>query len=161
MTTTTEQLAGLGPGRLFRALARAEVVTWTVLLAGMVLKYPLGQTGLVVRVGGGLHGLVFLAYCAVTIVVAVDARWRARRTAAGLASAVVPYLSVVFAGHLERNGGLTSAWRLLREPGRSPTERLVATGLRRPGRSTLVLLILVVTMFLALLALGPPTTWGR
>ena len=161
MTTTSDQLAGIGPARLFRALARAEVVTWTVLLVGMVLKYPLGQTGLVVRVGGGLHGLVFLAYCAVTVLVAVDTRWRARRTAAGLASAVVPYLSVVFARHLERKGGLTPAWRLLGEPGRSSTECVVATGLRRPGRSTLVLLVLVVAVFLVLLALGPPTTWGR
>ena len=49
------------PRRLFRALALAEVVTWTLLLLGMVLKYGTETTDLLVRIGGGLHGFAFLA----------------------------------------------------------------------------------------------------
>src|SRR5699024_5024371 len=44
------------PSRLYRVLALAEVVTWTLLLGGMFVKYVLSSTELLVRIGGGLHG---------------------------------------------------------------------------------------------------------
>ena len=56
----------MSPRQLFRALAVAEAVTWTLLLIGMVGKHALGVTELGVRIGGGVHGFVFLAYCAGT-----------------------------------------------------------------------------------------------
>ena len=59
------------PYRLYRVLAIAEVVTWTLLLAGMFLKYVLQSTELLVRIGGGMHGFTFIAYVAVTVLVAV------------------------------------------------------------------------------------------
>ncbi len=74
----------VSPRQLFRALAVAEAVTWTLLLLGMVGKYVLGATDLGVRIGGGVHGFVFLAYCTTTVLVAVDARWTLRRLLAGL-----------------------------------------------------------------------------
>ena len=84
------------PRRLYGTLATAEMVTWTLLLAGMAGKYLLGLGELGVRVGGGVHGFVFLAYCVVTVLVAVDQRWRAGHLLVGLASAVVPIMLMGF-----------------------------------------------------------------
>ena len=151
----------MSPRRLYRTLARAEVVTWTLLLVGMVVKYALDGTEVLVRVGGGLHGLVFLAYCLVTVLVGVDGRWRPGRIAAGLGSAFVPYLSLPFERRVERAGGLSDQWRLREEPGRSPVERLVAACLGAPLLATVVAAAGVVVVFSGLLVLGPPTSWGR
>lgn len=149
----------MSPHRLHGLLARAEVVTWTLLLLGMVLKYGTGTTELGVRVGGGLHGFVFLAYALVTVLVAVDARWSAGRLAAGLTSAVVPYLSVVFERSAERAGALPERWRLRAESGHGPVERLVGTALRSPVPAALAALVVLALVFTGLLALGPPTEW--
>ena len=149
------------PDRLFRTLARAEVVTWTLLLLGMFVKYVLGGTQLLVRLGGGLHGLVFLAYCLVTLLVGVDARWRPGRIAAGVASAFVPYLSVVFERRVETASGLPSRWRLREDRGSSPAERLVSVCLRAPLVASVVAVVGLAVVFTGLLALGPPTSWGR
>lgn len=149
----------MSPHRLHGLLARAEVVTWTLLLLGMLLKYGTGTTELVVRVGGGLHGFVFLAYALVTVLVGVDARWSTGRLVAGLGSAVVPYLSVVFERSAEGAGVLPERWRLRTERGRGPVERLVGTALRAPVPAALVALVVLVLVFSGLLAAGPPTAW--
>ena len=69
----------LSPRRLYRTLALAEAVTWTLLIAGMLAKYVLHLGELGVRIGGSVHGFVFLAYCAVTVLVGrkIDAELRA------------------------------------------------------------------------------------
>ncbi|WP_311197846.1 DUF3817 domain-containing protein [Ornithinimicrobium sp. INDO-MA30-4] len=54
---------------VFRTVALAEAVTWTLLLIGMFLKYVTKTTDLLVTIGGGLHGFVFLAYIATTLMV--------------------------------------------------------------------------------------------
>ncbi|GAB3664616.1 DUF3817 domain-containing protein [Nocardioides korecus] len=149
------------PLRLFRALARAELVTWTLLLLGMVVKYLLDGTEVLVRVGGGLHGFVFLAYCLVTLLVGVDARWRPGRTVLGLASAFVPYLSWPFERRVEAAGGLPDRWRLREEQGGSALERVVSACLRAPLVAAVVAVVGVAVVFTGLLALGPPTSWGR
>ena len=51
----------MSPKRLFRTLAFAEAVTWTVLIVAMILKYAAGVDAAVL-VGGSIHGFVFLAY---------------------------------------------------------------------------------------------------
>ena len=151
----------MSPRRLYRTLARAEVVTWTLLLAGMLVKYVLDGPQVLVRLGGGLHGFVFLAYCLATLVVGADARWSLGRTAAGLGSAFVPYLSVPFERRADRAGELPTSWRLREEPAASAVERVVAASLRAPLRSALVALVGVSVVFTALLAIGPPTSWGH
>ena len=149
------------PHRLFRTLARAEVVTWTLLLLGMVVKYVLGGTELLVRMGGGLHGFVFLAYCLVTLLVGVDAGWRPARILTGLASALVPYSSVVFEHRLEVAHALPPRWRLREAPAASPAERLVSACLRAPLLASGTAVVGVAAVFTGLLAVGPPTSWGR
>lgn len=147
------------PARLFTLLAQAEMVTWTLLLLGMLAKYVLHLGELGVRIGGSLHGFVFLAYVLVTVLVAVDQKWRLRDLIAGLASAVVPYLTVPFERSAMRRGLLGDTWRLRTQEGRGIAERAVALVVRRPVPASLVLLVAIVLVFSGLLALGPPTQW--
>ena len=87
----------MSPALLFRRVAVAEAITWALLLTGMFLKYVTETTELGVSVFGMLHGVVFVAYGVVTLVVAVDQRWRPGRTLAALACAVPPFATVPFA----------------------------------------------------------------
>lgn len=147
------------PHRLYRLLAVTEVITWALLITGMILKYVLHVTELGVRIGGGIHGFVFLAYCAATVLVGVDQRWGAGRIALGLGSAVIPFVTVAFERWAERRGMLAEVWRLLTESPRTAAERLAAVILRRPVLSAVVILVLVAVVFALLLQAGPPTQW--
>lgn len=157
----------MSPRILFRRLALIEAVTWTLLLIGMVLKYVTQTTELGVRVGGGLHGLAFLAYVAGTVYVAVDGRWSARRTAMGLVSAVIPYATLPFERSAERSGLLADRWRLGPADGqtgsgtpRTGLERLLAVTLRRPALTVVVAAVVVLAVFGVLLVVGPPVPRG-
>ena len=147
------------PSRLYRVLALAEVVTWTLLLAGMLLKYVLEVTDVLVRIGGGLHGFTFLAYVVTTVLVAVDQRWKLTDLLLGVGSAVIPYLTVPFERSALRRGLLGDSWRLREAPGRTAPEKLVALALRRPLPAALVTLVVLALVFSGLLMLGPPTQW--
>lgn len=151
----------MSPRTSFRTLALAEAVTWTLLLVGMFLKYVVGSTDVIVRIGGGLHGFVFLAYCLATVLVGIDGRWSGRRTAAGLASAFVPYLTLPFERYAERRGGLAGGWRLRVEPPGSTRERVVGAALRAPWVAAAAAVVVLAVVFGGLLAAGPPTTWGQ
>ena len=149
------------PQRLFRALAVAETVTWTLLLLGMFGKYVTGTTEAGVRIGGGLHGFAFLSYCAATILIGVDQRWTLRRLAAGLGSAFVPFLTVPFERSTERAGQLSHTWRLVAEQPRGVAEQPVAWALRSPVLAGVLVTVALGVVFTGLLMLGPPTEWGR
>ena len=138
----------------------AEAVTWTLLLLGMVGKYVLGVTDLGVRIGGGMHGFVFLAYCATTVLAAVDRRWTLGRLLAGLGSAFVPYLTVPFERSADRAGLLADKWRLHGEPASRADEHLAAWALRRPVLAGVAVLVLLAAVFGGLLSVGPPTQWA-
>lgn len=147
------------PARLYRTLATAEMVTWTLLLAGMAGKYLLDLGDLGVRVGGSLHGLVFLSYCLVTVLIAVDRPWRLRSLVVGVGSAVLPYATVPFERHAERAGLLGSVWRLRTQAPDGLIERVVAAVIRRPVTGAVIALVAVGLVFAGLLALGPPWQW--
>lgn len=150
------------PRTLFRVTAAAEMVTWAGLLTGMALKYG-GVTDAVMPIAGGVHGFVFLCYTVVTVAVWIDGRWPAARGLLGLASAVIPFMTVPFERAQLRRGEPADHWRVLaREPGRrSGPQGVLAAVLRRPLVSLLVALTGVVVVFLLLLNAGPPTEWGR
>ena len=94
------------PRNVFRALAVTEAITWICLLAGMFVKYVVGTTDVGVQVAGPVHGVAFIGYCLVTVVVATDQQWSRGRTLLGLASAVPPLMTVWFDRHVEKRGGL-------------------------------------------------------
>ena len=143
------------PVRLFRTVAVAEAVTWAGLLTGMFLKRVTHTTELGVQVGGLLHGIVFIAFCLVTVVVAVDQQWSRGRLHLGLASAVPPFATVAFDRYAEARGLLDTRWH---STAQSPTrqERGVAW-LRRHRRPALALFVSGVAGLTGVaLLVGPP-----
>lgn len=147
------------PSRLYRVLALAEMVTWALLLSGMFVKYVLQAGEGLVRIGGGLHGFTFLSYAVVTILVAIDQRWKLRDLLLGLGSAIIPFLTVPFERFALRRGLLGDIWRLRRDQARTAIEKVVALALRHPLPAGLITLVAVAIVFSVLLMLGPPTQW--
>ncbi len=146
----------MSPRRLFRTVAIAEAITWTLLLAGMFAKYVTETTELGVRIGGMAHGVVFIAYCLVTVVVAIDSRWTLKRTVLGLLSAIPPYFTVWFDVAMDRRGALADTWRLANQTPNSLLERVAAWLITRPGQGIAAGLAAVAVLTGVALLLGPP-----
>jgi integral membrane protein len=144
------------PLHLFRRVAIAEAVTWALLLTGMFLKYVTDTTELGVRIGGMLHGVVFIAYCLTTVMVAIDQRWRAGRLLLGLAAAVPPFATILFDRYAERRGALGDRWRLRAGAPTGAVERLVAALVRKPLRGVVAGLLAVLALTGVALLVGPP-----
>lgn len=145
------------PRRLFMTVATAEAVTWSLLLIGMFLKYVTETTELGVRIGGMLHGVVFIAYVLVTALVWVDQKWPAKRGLIALATAIPPLVTLWTERWLDRDGHLGTTWRL-RTKGAAATapEKLVSSALLRPGWAALGLVVAVAVLTGVALAVGPP-----
>ena len=145
------------PRRLFITVATAEAVTWTLLLFGMFLKYVTETTELGVRIGGMLHGIVFIAYVLVSVIVWIDQKWPAKQGIITLASAVPPLLTLWTERWLDRDGHLASQWRLTTKGAAATSpEKLVSAALRRPLPAALVLLLAVGVLTGLALLVGPP-----
>ncbi|HET7799271.1 MAG TPA: DUF3817 domain-containing protein [Humibacillus xanthopallidus] len=150
----------MSPRTLYRRIAAAEVVTWALLLLGMFLKYVTRTTDLAVTVFGLVHGVVFIAFCLVTLLLWVNQRWTLREAALGLLSAVPPFLTVWWERRLERRGRLEGGWRLGRggDAPQNPAERVVAALLARPAVAVAVGLVAVAGLTGLALVLGPPVS---
>lgn len=148
------------PRTLYLRLALAEMVTWTLLILGMIGKYGFGMEW-ATTVGGSIHGFVFLCYAVTTVAVWTDKRWSFGTGVLGLASAVIPYATYPFERSVERRGLLAGPWRLGPdgEAPRALPERLLAFALRYPVRALLVVLVLVLVVFTVLVSAGKPTEW--
>lgn len=146
------------PRSLFRALAVAELVTWTMLLVGMLMKYAMGLGDLPVRIGGSVHGFVFLAYLVVATVVAVNQRWSFGATVLAWVSAIVPYTTLPFELGVARRGMLDGPWRRSADGGRRPgfLDRLLFAVVAHPFVAALIGVVLVALVFAVLLTIGPP-----
>lgn len=147
------------PSRLFRTAAVAEAITWALLIAGMLQKYVFeaGEWG--VSLGGGLHGFVFLAYCAVAVIVAVNQRWSLGRSLLALVAAVVPFATIPVESAFVRAGRLEGRWRT--EATDDPRDarvldRVVRWWVARPMLFGAVAAVVVVAVFATLLVVGPP-----
>lgn len=146
------------PARLYRALAIAEAITWTILIAAIIAR-AVGAPGVVVTIGGGIHGFVFLAYAATAVLVALNQRWHLGVAALAVVSAVIPYATIPTEIWLHRTGRLDGDWRL--EPGDDPRDhrwydRLMRWFLRRPWVLALLLAGGIVALYVILLLVGPP-----
>jgi integral membrane protein len=49
------------PLNLFRVMAVAEAISWTLLIAGLIVRAT-SDLAVAVTIGGGIHGFVFLSY---------------------------------------------------------------------------------------------------
>ncbi|WP_341947245.1 DUF3817 domain-containing protein [Microbacterium sp. LWH11-1.2] len=146
------------PDRLFRVLAIAEAITWTILIAAIIAR-AVGAPGVVVTVGGGIHGFVFLAYAATAVLVALNQRWHLGVGVLAVVSAIVPYATIPTEIWLHRTGRLDGAWRLdaTDDPrDRRLYDRLMRWFLRRPLVLVLLLAVGIVALYVILLLVGPP-----
>lgn len=148
----------MSPLVVFRRAAVIEAVTWALLLLGMVVKYVLDLTDVLVRVFGMLHGVAFLGYCVVAVFVWVNQRWLARTGLLALAAAVPPLATLWFDRWAERRGHLYGGWRLAPggEQARGPVEAAQAWMLRRPGRALAAGAAAVAVLTALALQAGPP-----
>ena len=144
--------------------ARAEMVTWTGLIAVIVARYAFGYEGPLFFIAGLSHGIVFLGYAATVVIVGMNQRWRVTTGVMGIASAVIPYLTWPFDRWLERRGKLEGPWRLAAtsDPRDThPIDRLFRWFLRHPVVMALTVSVLLGGLLVALLVAGPPTEWGQ
>jgi integral membrane protein len=146
------------PLTLFRTLAIAEAISWTLLITGLILRAT-ADLAIAVTIGGGIHGFVFLSYGATAILVAKNQRWGAGPTAVAIGSAIIPYATIPTELWLHRSGRLEGAWRL--QPTDDPRDgawhdRLMRWFLHRPWVLGALIALAVVMLFVVLLILGPP-----
>lgn len=160
MTITSSATATrITPRSFYRVVAIAEAVTWTLLIAGLLLKYLFDAGDLGVRVGGTIHGFVFLAYAVTAVLVGVNQRWRIGLIALGVITAVIPYATIPFDRWLEKNGRLDGDWRTTatddpRDQGW--IDRLLRWFLNHPVVLAVLLVVGIVAVFTVLLIIGPP-----
>ena len=146
------------PLTLFRTLAIAEAVSWTILIAALIIRAVAGLD-IAVSIGGAIHGFVFLSYGATAILVALNQRWRVWPTVVAVVSAVIPYATIPTEIWLSRSGRLTGAWRLEETDDprdRTVLDRMLRFFLRRPWVLALLLGAAIVVLYVALLLVGPP-----
>ena len=92
--------------RAFRAVAVAEAVSWVLLLAGMFVKWVLKTTEVGVQLAGPVHGVVFLAYVATTLLAWRVLRWSPRTVFLALLASLPPLCTVWFERWAQRTGQL-------------------------------------------------------
>ncbi|KZE92760.1 hypothetical protein AVP42_02227 [Agromyces sp. NDB4Y10] len=157
-TTVTSVAPGLTPKRLFRLLAFAEAITWTMLITGLIMRATLGLDWAVL-VGGSIHGFVFLAYAFTAVLVGVNQRWPLGLMALGVVSAIVPYATIPFERWVLRHDRLEGGWR--REATEHPADgnvinRMLRWFLARPLLLTILSVLGIAAVFTILLIIGPP-----
>jgi integral membrane protein len=149
------------PKKLFNAFAKAEAVTWTLLISALIAR-AVGLDPALVGIAGGIHGAVFLGYAVTAALTGVNQRWGFGKTALGVALAIVPFATVPFEMRLHKNGSLEGSWRTTvsddpRDAGF--IDRLFRWFIGRPITLILVIVLGLTALFVLLLSLGSPTTW--
>jgi integral membrane protein len=146
------------PSSLFRVLAIAEAISWTLLIAGLVLRST-ADLAIAVTIGGAVHGFVFLSYGATAVLVALNNRWRAWPAAVAIVSAIVPYATIPAELWLARSGRLAGEWRTTEAADAADRrwyDGLLRWFLRRPWVLAALIVLAVVALFAVLLLVGPP-----
>jgi integral membrane protein len=149
----------VSPRSLFRTVAIAEAVTWTLLIAGMIGKYVLDLGGLGVTIGGSAHGLVAIAYVLTVALVGINQRWSFAVLTVAVGSAVIPYLSVVFEMWAARSGRLDGPWKRDATADRADHTVPATTVrwlVRRPVAAAVILVVALAVIMTVLLVVGPP-----
>ncbi|WP_193597319.1 DUF3817 domain-containing protein [Microbacterium sp. YJN-G] len=146
------------PARLFRVLAIAEAITWTLLISALIAR-AVGVDPIVVTIAGGIHGFVFLSYGATAVLLAFNQRWHPGVAVVTILSAIVPYATIPVEIWLARSGRLEGEWRLTETDDprdRTWYDRTMRWFLHRPWALALLIVAAIVALFVALLIIGPP-----
>lgn len=153
----TETTTRLTPKTFHRFAALTEMVTWSLLIIGMALKYS-GTTDAVMPFAGGIHGFGFLTFAAITTLLWINNRWSPAQGIVGLGVSVIPFAAWPFTLWADRKGLLEGGWRFAdaTDQPRNLPEKVLAQFVRRPARSIIILLIAIAVVFTALLLIGQP-----
>ncbi len=156
MSTSTRTFT---PKRLYLILSIAEACTWTLLIAGLIVRATAGIDPSALFVIGGLHGFVFISYGATAILVAINQRWHFLVGLLAVVTAILPYATIPFDIVQSRRGALNGGWRL--EATDDPRDRhwfdrFVRWFLNRPVLLVLAIFAAIVLIFSILLLAGPP-----
>ncbi len=148
----------VSPRLFYRTLAIAEAITWTGLIAAMILKYGFDSDGLL-PIAGGLHGLVFLTYAFTAVLVGVNQRWSIPLIVLGVVTAIVPYATIPFDIWADRTGRLNGPWR--REQSDDPRDkhcidRTMRWFLNHPAALIGIFVVGIAGIMTVLLIAGPP-----
>ena len=106
----------------FRVIAIAEACSWLGLLIGMYLKYVPETTEAGVKIFGPIHGTIFLAYLAISLVARSTFGWSFKVFALALVSSIPPFATVLFEVLADRAGLLGQERELVHQtiPDTSP-----------------------------------------
>jgi len=151
----------VAPKQLFNIFAKAEAVTWTLLI-GALIGRALGLESSVVTAAGGIHGAVFLGYAVTAALVGVNQRWKVAKTFVALVLAIVPYATLPFEIKQNQNSSLEGIWRTTtsNDPRDSSWfDRLFRWFISRPVLLIVTILVGLTAVFSFLLFLGPPNEW--
>lgn len=146
------------PRKFFRFFAIAEVISWSLLIGGLILRATM-DWDLAVTIGGGIHGFVFLSYGVNAIIMAKNQRWETKPTAIALISTVIPYATVPVDIWFHRSGRLEGDWRrTATDDPRDHTwhDKLLRWIINHPLASMLIALVAVIVVYVSLLLIGPP-----
>lgn len=153
----------MSPTKLFRIVATAEAITWTLLIAALIVRAATGSAP-VVTIAGALHGFVFLSYGATAVLLAVNQRWHPRVAVIAIVSAIIPYATIPVEIWLARTGRLGGGWR--RDETDDPRDRhwfdrLARWFIRHPFLLAVLIALAVAVLFVVLLLIGPPQLPGQ
>lgn len=104
MTTTGSPLRIV---TFFRISAVLEALSWAGLLVGMFFKYVTRTTDQWVSVFGSIHGVLFLLYVVLALLVSTELRWQKKTLLLALGAAIPPMFTLWFDAWARRNGQLT------------------------------------------------------
>ncbi len=133
------------------------MITWSLLIIGMILKYS-GVSDVFVSIGGGIHGFGFLCFAAITLIVWVNNKWSPLLGICGLIVSVIPFAALPFTLWADSRGYLAGGWRFrdAAEKPTNPADRILAQVVRHPARSLTVIIVLIVIVYVVLLSIGQP-----
>lgn len=146
------------PKSLFRVLAFAEAVTWTLLITGLIVRATVGLD-VAASIAGGIHGFVFLTYAATAVLLTVNQRWSVGTAILTIGSAIIPYATIPVELWLARTSRLAGEWRT--EASDHPrdagwVDRTIRWLLNHPYILVAFIAVAVVALFVVLLLAGPP-----
>lgn len=149
------------PKKLFNTFAKAEAVTWTLLITALILRAT-GFNPVAVAIAGSIHGAVFLGYAVTAALTGVNQRWGFGKTTLAVALAIVPYATIPFEIRVAKNGSLEGSWRTaVSEDHRDKQfiDRLFRWFIARPVILVVVIVVGLTALFSLLVTLGPPNEW--
>jgi integral membrane protein len=95
--------------RWFRVVAVAEAISWTGLLIGMVFKYLVVHNAIGVHIFGSVHGVLFLGYLWLTVLLWRHQPWPTSVGIWALVGGILPFGSIVFERRATRTHRLVEA----------------------------------------------------